>query len=71
MFIKSGPRAFGGNIAMFLICMILGYFLNDYVGYAGFVGGAFATIVEKFERINDNISIPFGSAVLMTLLRML
>jgi len=28
----------------------------------------FASIIEKFERIDDNISIPFGSAVIMALL---
>lgn len=68
---KKRTKGIWGNIAMFITCMILGYFLIDYVGYAGFVGGAFATILEKFERIDDNISIPFGSAILMTLLRLL
>jgi len=60
-----------GNIAMFLVCMALGILMNGRVGYAGLIGGAFASIVEKFERIDDNISIPFGSAILMTLVRML
>jgi len=49
----------------------LGFLMNGHVGYAGLIAGAFASIVEKFERIDDNISIPFGSAILMTLLRML
>jgi len=50
--------------------MALGYFMNGHVGYAGFVGAAFASAIEKFEHMNDSISIPFGSAILMTLLRM-
>jgi len=60
-----------GNIAMFVVCMALGYFMNGRVGYVGFVGAAFASVAEKFERIDDNISIPFGSAILMTFLRLL
>jgi len=60
-----------GNIAMFSVCMALGILMNGRVGYAGLIGGAFASIVEKFERVDDNISIPFGSAIIMTLLRML
>jgi len=57
-----------GNAAMFAVCMTLAYFMNGRVGYVAFVGAAFASIVEKFERIDDNISIPFGSAIIMTLL---
>jgi phytol kinase len=57
-----------GNIAMFTICVALAYLMNGRVGYVAFVGAAFASIIERFERIDDNISIPFGSAILMTLL---
>ncbi|HKZ93736.1 MAG TPA: hypothetical protein VJ249_04035 [Candidatus Bathyarchaeia archaeon] len=57
-----------GNIAMFVVCMVLAYFMNGRVGYVAFIGAAFASIIEKFERIDDNISIPFGSAVIMALL---
>jgi len=57
-----------GNIAMLAVCMTLAYFMNGRVGYVAFVAAAFASIVEKFERIDDNISIPFGSAIIMTLL---
>jgi len=68
---KKRNKGIWGNIAMFLVCMALGYFMNSHVGYAGFIGGAFASIVEKIERIDDNISIPFGSAILMTLVLLL
>jgi len=68
---KKRNKGIWGNIAMFLVCMALGYLMNGRVGYAGFVGGVFASVAEKFERIDDNISIPFGSAILMTLVGML
>jgi len=60
-----------GNIAMLAVCMALAYFMNGRVGYVAFAGAGFASIVEKFERVDDNISIPFGSAVIMTLLPLL
>jgi len=60
-----------GNFAMFAVCMTLALLMNGRVGYVAFVGAAFASVVEKFERIDDNISIPFGSAIIMTLLPLL
>ena len=68
---KKRNKGTWGNITMFLVCMALGAVMNGHVGYAALAGGAFASIIEKFERIDDNISIPFGSAIIMTLLRML
>lgn len=68
---KTRNKGMWGNIAMFLVCMALGVVMNGRVGYAGLIGGAFASIVEKFERVDDNISIPFGSAIIMTLVHML
>ncbi len=57
-----------GNIAMLVVCMALAYSMNGRVGSVAFIAAAFASIAEKFERIDDNISIPFGSAIIMTLL---
>ena len=68
---KKRNKGVWGNIAMFAVCMVLGILMNGHVGYAAFVGGAFASVIEKFEAVDDNISIPFGSALLMTLLRLL
>jgi phytol kinase len=56
-----------GTIAMFAACMALAYFMNGYIGYIAFVAAAFASIAERFEQINDNISIPVGSAIIMVL----
>lgn len=68
---KKRTKGIWGNVAMFLVCIVLGILMNGRVGYAGLIGAVFASIVEKFERIDDNISIPFGSAILMTFVGML
>lgn len=68
---KKRNKGIWGNVVMLLVCLVLSLFMNGHVGYAGLIGAVFASIVEKFERIDDNISIPFGSAILMTILRML
>lgn len=65
---KRRTKGIWGNVAMFPVCALLGYFI---LGYVGVVGGIFSCIVEKLEIIDDNISIPLGSAVLMTMLRLL
>jgi dolichol kinase len=67
---KKRSKGIWGNIAMLLVCLIISFFMNGRVGWAGLIGAVFASVVEKFERIDDNISIPFGSAILMTILRL-
>lgn len=57
-----------GSIAMLAVCMTLACFMNGRVGSVAFIAAAFVSIAEKFERIDDNISIPLGSAIIMTLL---
>jgi len=47
---------------MFILCVGLGYFL---LGSIGLIGGAFPSIVEKFEKVDDNVSVPLGSAAVM------
>jgi len=56
-----------GTVAMFAVCMALAHFMNGHVGYIAFVGAAFASVAERFEQIDDNISIPVGSAIIMVL----
>lgn len=56
-----------GTAAMFAVCMALAYAMNGRVGYVAFVAGAFASVAEKFEQIDDNITIPIGSAIIMVL----
>jgi len=59
---KRRTKGVRGNVAMFILCAGLGYLL---MGYIGLVGGAFSSIVEKFEKVDDNVSVPLGSAVVM------
>jgi dolichol kinase len=59
---KRRTKGVWGNIAMFILCVGLGYFL---LGHIGLIGGAFSSIVEKFEKVDDNISVPLGSAAVM------
>lgn len=68
---KRRNKGIWGNLAMFVVCVSLGLLMNGRVGYAGLIGAVFASVVEKFERVDDNISIPFGSAILMAVLTLL
>ena len=65
---KRRTKGVWGNIAMFILCAGLGYLL---LGNIGLIGGAFSSVIEKFEKVDDNISVPLGSAVVMTALRLL
>jgi dolichol kinase len=65
---KRRTKGAWGNIAMLILCGGLGYFL---LGYVGLIGGAFSSVLEKFEKVDDNISVPLGSAVVMTALGLL
>jgi dolichol kinase len=55
-----------GNLAMLLICLPIGYY---YCGIAGILGAIFASWIESFEKIDDNVTIPFGSAAVITLFK--
>jgi phytol kinase len=68
---KKRTKGVWGNLAMLSVCIVLSLILDGRVGHAGLIGAVFASVIEKFEKVDDNISIPFGSAVLMTALRML
>ncbi len=62
---RRRTKGIWGNIAMLILCAGLGYVL---LGYSGFIGGAFSSIIERFEKVDDNISVPLGSALVMTAL---
>ncbi|MFB0567805.1 MAG: hypothetical protein ACETVM_04395 [Candidatus Bathyarchaeia archaeon] len=59
---KRRTKGVWSNIAMFILCAGLGYLL---LGSIGLIGGAFSSIVEKFQKVDDNISVPLGSAAVM------
>ncbi len=59
-----------GSLAMLLSCLALAYFIHPY--FIGAVGAVVATLAEKFTKttrfIDDNLTIPLSSALVMGLL---
>jgi len=51
-----------GNLAMALLCVPVGYLMYGVLGAAS---GLVASIVEHFDKIDDNISIPLVSATVL------
>jgi len=58
---KRRTKAWEGSLAMFLVCVLIGL----KMGLAGIIAAIFATIFEKFEFIDDNISIPLSSLFIL------
>ena len=54
-----------GNLAMFLVCAPIGYVL---MGIPGLVAAAYASLIEAFYGVDDNVTVPLGSAAIMWLL---
>jgi len=54
---KKRTKAWEGSLAMLLVCISVGALM----GVAGMVAGVAATAVERFEGLDDNISIPLVS----------
>lgn len=61
---KRHVKSWEGSLAMFLICSIIGYSL---LGIFGIFVGAAATLVEKIPGIDDNITVPAITALLVYL----
>ena len=55
-----------GNLAMFLVCAPIGYVFE---GVPGLVAAVYASLVEAFYGIDDNVTVPLGSAAIMWLLK--
>jgi len=55
-------KAWIGNIAMFLLCAPLGYI---FFGIYGLVAATLASIIEHYEFVDDNISVPLVSFVIL------
>ena len=47
---------------MFVVCSIIGYY---YMGIYGIVVGVIATLVEGTYGIDDNITVPLATALLV------
>jgi phytol kinase len=61
---KRHVKSWEGSLAMFLICSIIG-FLS--IGIYGVIVGSIATLVEKIPEIDDNITVPMITALLVYL----
>jgi len=61
---KRHVKSWEGSLAMFLICSIIG-FLS--LGVYGVIVGSMATLVEKIPKIDDNITVPMITALLVYL----
>ncbi len=58
---KKRTKGWEGSLGMFLVCALIGLKL----GWAGIIAALMATIVEKLDFIDDNISIPVVSFLVL------
>ena len=61
---KRHVKSVEGSIAMFIVCSITGFVS---LGIYGVIIGAVATLVEKIPRIDDNITVPLITGLLVYL----
>ncbi|WP_338599444.1 phosphatidate cytidylyltransferase [Sulfolobus tengchongensis] len=61
---KRRVKGFWGSIGMLIFCTVIGYFL---LGLAGVIAGIIATIAEILPYIDDNLSVPFLSFLVLYL----
>ena len=61
---KRHVKSWEGSLAMFIICSIIGY---GFFGIYGIVMGVLVTLVEKIPGIDDNITVPIITAILVYL----
>ncbi len=62
---KRWTKGLAGSIAMLLITLPIGWY---YKGIPGIIGALVATLVEKWPKIDDNITVPLISAIVMVLI---
>ncbi len=61
---KRHVKSWEGSMAMFLICSIIGLFK---LGVFGVIVGSVATVFEKIPGVDDNITVPLITALLVYL----
>jgi dolichol kinase len=61
---KRHAKSWEGSVAMFLVCSIIGFAI---LGIYGIIVGVIATLVEKIPKIDDNVTVPFVTALLIFL----
>ncbi len=62
---RRWTKGLAGSIAMLLTTLPIGWY---YKGISGIIGALIATLVEKWPRIDDNITVPLISAIVMVLI---
>ena len=65
---KKRTKAWLGNLAMALFCVPLGFATK---GMAGALAGLVASIVEHYDFVDDNISVPLSAFMLLLLFQLL
>ncbi|MEM2811254.1 MAG: dolichol kinase [Candidatus Korarchaeum sp.] len=58
-------KGVAGSIAMLLVSLPIGWY---YKGVVGLVASFIATLIEKWKSVDDNITVPLMSALVMVLL---
>jgi len=58
---KKRTKAWEGSLAMLVVCIPVGALM----GLAGVLAGVVATAVERFEGLDDNISVPLVSLAIL------
>ena len=58
---KKRTKAWEGSLAMFIVCVLIGL----KMGWVGIIAALTATLFEKFEFVDDNISVPFTSFLIL------
>ena len=66
---KKRTKHWSGNLAMFLLCAPMGYFIGPFY-LAGVLAAALASIVEHVEKVgntyvDDNITVPITSFIVL------
>ncbi|MDK2372975.1 MAG: hypothetical protein QI197_06310 [Candidatus Korarchaeota archaeon] len=61
---KRWSKGTAGSVAMLLVSLPIGFF---YKGYIGAIAAIVATMVERWPRVDDNLTVPIVSAVVMVL----
>ncbi len=62
---RRWTKGLAGSIAMLLVTLLIGWY---YKGISGIIGALAATLVEKWPKIDDNITVPLISAMIMVLI---
>lgn len=62
---KKRTKAWEGSLAMLIVCALIGL----KMGWPGIIAATFATIFEKLEFIDDNISVPLISFLVLLIFK--